>query len=387
MLGSPAIRARLDHPRFAGPTLRVLLLDARYHLVGELVRALGQLGHAVAKVPVVEDAEAMVRGLLTGLVEHRPDFVLTVNHLGFDAGGVLGEILETLEIPVAAWYVDSPIFVLRGGPIPAPSMTTLFTWERALVPVYRPRVHTEWLPLGADPELFSGAPNAEPDGAPAFVGNSGAAAQAKWRARLGPEHEPAIAAREAAVARRGPAPFADPALLDDPVATDHLAAATWRANSRLRANFLSAFLPELALYGDEGWPEVLPGARPLPGPGYGRPLAEVYRRHPVQLNVTSLQMPTAVNQRVFDAPLAGGFVLGDAQDDLHELFTEDEFVTWSSPEEAVDKARFYLERPERRVEILGRARARILNEHTYQHRARTLVAALRRRHRPAAAAS
>lgn len=380
VLASPHLRARLSHPRFASDTPRVLLLEARYHLVDEVKRALLAIGAAVDAVPVVEDGPTMVKALLQGLVRHRPDFVLTINHLGFDAAGNMGRILAALEIPVAAWYVDSPLFVLRGTPVPAADLTTLFTWERALLPLYRRVCAAEWLPLAADPERFEGRRDDAAGDGIAFVGNSGAGAQQKWRARTAAGDEARVTELEAQLRPRFADPFVRPELLEDGREADRLAAATWRANSRLRADLIRRFLEErFYLYGDAGWPEVLPGAQPTAGPRYGPELAEVYRRHAVQLNVTSLQMPSAVNQRVFDVPIAGGFVLTDAQEDMLSLFEEDEVAVWSCPEEAADKARYYVRHPDRRAALARRGRDRILGEHTYAHRVRSLCKTMRSR--------
>lgn len=383
VLQSKALRSRLDYRRFAAERSRVLLIEARYHLVSELRRALSALGHEVFGVPVVEDAGQMVRGVLAGLAQHRPDFLLTINHLGFDEGGLLGALLDALEIPVAAWYVDSPLFVLRGRPIPAPSMSIVFTWERTLVPVLARSCEARHLPLATDPDLFTEG-SRPTRAAISFVGDSGTSAQEKWSGRLAEDDEPTVKRLERVLLARSPGPFADDSVRTCPRAADRLAAATAKANTDLRIRFLRPFVSEsLQIHGDAGWSNLLPEAPLRPGPAYGTQLAEVYGTTDVNLNVTSLQMPTAVNQRVFDVPAAGGFLLTDEQSDLWELFDEDEMATWSSFEEAVDRARFYLRYPERRRELVGRARRRVLAEHTYQHRAASLVEAMTAQFGPA----
>lgn len=60
----------------------------------------------------------------------------------------------------------------------------------------------------------------------------------------------------------------------------------------------------------------------------------------INVNQTSLQMRDAVNQRVFDCPAAGGFVITDNQPDLHEYFdVTREMVTYDSLGELSDKVR------------------------------------------------
>ena len=80
-------------------------------------------------------------------------------------------------------------------------------------------------------------------------------------------------------------------------------------------------------------------------------------------------MPGAVNQRVFDVPACRAFLLTDAQESVAELFEPGhEVITYSSKEEAVDLAKYYLENDNIRMTVAERAYARVLNEHTYKHR-------------------
>ena len=53
-----------------------------------------------------------VEELLRAVVEFKPDFVFTVNHLGVDREGVLIDLLARLELPLASWFVDNPHLIL-----------------------------------------------------------------------------------------------------------------------------------------------------------------------------------------------------------------------------------------------------------------------------------
>ena len=92
---------------------------------------------------------------------------------------------------------------------------------------------------------------------------------------------------------------------------------------------------------------------------------------------TSLQMKGAVNQRVFDVPLAGGFVLSDNQPDLSELFAMgSEAVSYESLDDCREKIAFYLKNPDARERISSAARRRIQAEHLYLHRAKVILESL-----------
>jgi spore maturation protein CgeB len=102
-------------------------------------------------------------------------------------------------------------------------------------------------------------------------------------------------------------------------------------------------------------------------------LPAFYRACEVNLNFTSIQMPGAVNQRVFDCPAAGGFLLTDAQSDLAELFdAEREVASFGSIEECLKKLKWFREHLAARREVASNARSRILREHTYAHRMRSI---------------
>ena len=90
-------------------------------------------------------------------------------------------------------------------------------------------------------------------------------------------------------------------------------------------------------------------------------------------------MKAAVNQRVFDVPAAGGFLLTDFREQLAECFEPGrEMVCYQEPGELPELAEFYLKRPELRARLARRARRRVLAEHTYRHRVAAMVETLRR---------
>ena len=57
--------------------------------------------------------------------------------------------------------------------------------------------------------------------------------------------------------------------------------------------------------------------------GYGAQSAQVYRDTLISVNATNLQMPSTVNQRLFDVPAAGGFLISDNQPEMAELFIQE----------------------------------------------------------------
>jgi hypothetical protein len=81
------------------------------------------------------------------------------------------------------------------------------------------------------------------------------------------------------------------------------------------------------------------------------------------------------NMRMFEATASGVCLLSDSGPNMSDLYEEDkEVVTYSSVDEAVEKARFLLDNPMHAEAIAGAAQRRYLASHTPLVRARELVA-------------
>lgn len=383
--------------------LRVLLINPDYFLIPEVIRAFGQLGHEARLVRFhkrQEPGEQVLRRILTEIREFPPDLVFTVNHLGFDREGLLLEALHRLRVPSVSWYVDSPSLILSLYEGPKSDLAFIFVWDPTYLPEVRAlgfeRVFT--LPLATDPDIFSPARGGftgtwrQPL---AFVGNSmvGSLNQKLARLPATPEFQKLYNRLLQAFMAR---PFrslkdllvcegltAHPLLrsLDREGRSDLEAALLWQATLEYRRTCVAAlaeFRP--VIYGDPDWRLLL--GKPFrlrPEVNYYDDLPQIYAATAINFNATSLQMRGAVNQRVFDAPAAGGFVLTDFREQLAELFhLEEEVAYFSDPEEIPDLVRFYLKRPQLRQRLTARARERILAEHTYRHRVAAMLDLVRR---------
>ena len=95
-------------------------------------------------------------GCSEGRGEFRPDFVLSINHLGLDTQGVLAGLLSSMNLPLASWFVDSPTLVLGSSAGHGTESCSIFLWDRDYIEDVRnlgfDRVH--YLPLGTDDNIF-----------------------------------------------------------------------------------------------------------------------------------------------------------------------------------------------------------------------------------------
>jgi spore maturation protein CgeB len=393
---------RLRYAKFQADRLTVALFDFGYFLTEEIARALEALGHTVVRVRGRKDemfGDILGRAVETIASDH-PDFFLTVNHFGFDEDGALAELFRSIEMPAAVWYVDSPDLVVRAFPGNVSPFCCIFVWDERYMESLKSLgfENVAYLPLAADETVFrpfalSFADRRKNGSDVGFVGNSMVAPAREWLLKVPRELRDAVERTARRLGASRDIPFresADAAMHDDErAALEALtekeksvfeAAVLWRATllyriSRLRA--LEEFRPFVR--GDAGWKGLLNGKFRLgPQLNYYKELPSFYNACKVNFNATSVQMGTAANQRVFDVPACGAFLLTDHQASMEALFdVGEEVITYRDLDEIDDLARFYL-RNDARVAVAAKGRSRVLREHTYRHRVDTIVRRLRR---------
>ncbi|HNR31042.1 MAG TPA: glycosyltransferase [Candidatus Hydrogenedentes bacterium] len=385
----------MSYRKFVGPSPRVLFLESDYWLDTACIRAAERMGWALRRTPVrmlgVMPRE-QVRDLLYALGEFRPDFVLSVNLGAMDEAGVFARLFEDLRLPWVTWFVDDPRTIIMDRTCYGGEYAAALTWDAA----YEDALHragfalVRTLPLAADTAFFDAEPADAWKFPPTFVGNS--MIEFAERERVWFVKRPNLAAIIDAVFDAGRVTResfgrgldavlpADCATTLDAEARRHVELCLFvEGTRRLRHALATALVPEgLCLRGDAAWRLHFPDARPTLN--YQRELPAYYRACEVNVNCTSIQMPNTVNQRVFDCPAAGGFLLTDAQPALRELFDADtEIACYASLDEAREMLRYFRARPAERRAITARARERILNEHTYEHRLHVIADWMRER--------
>ena len=401
----PHASVRPPRPGFSRAAPRVLVLTSQYFLCGEVVAALKRLGvpHLFLSMEGKSaELDAFLSALGRAVTSFRPDFVLTVNHLGVDHEGVLVAILERLGLPLASWFVDNPRLVLPLYREPKTSRTAIFTWdadnlddlrEMGFSPVF-------YLPLAADPERFRVPRTQCPEAWKAdisFVGNSMTYKVGMRLKEARPPRSLALACRSLAAAF-GASSERSVARFLEKEHPEHFASfmalpgvgrklafetyITWESTRQYRKGCLERILPFSPLIaGDKGWKVQFRGRsgwRSLPELSYYEDLPLFYPRQKINFNCTSLQMKGAVNQRVFDVPMAGAFLLTDHRRQMEDLFEPGrEVVCYHDPEEVPDLVARYLADTPARLKVALAARARVLAEHTYDRRMSQLLAAMR----------
>ncbi len=111
---------------------------------------------------------------------------------------------------------------------------------------------------------------------------------------------------------------------------------------------------------------------------WGREKALVFNLAKINLNTQHYQNDVfSVSSKIHQVAACGGFQLTDYKPDLPRLYEVDnEIIAFRSREELRELVRYYLQRPEERVQIAARACKRALAEHTYAHRWEELLTAI-----------
>ena len=394
---------RLRYPKFKEETSKFALIDFGYFLTAEVEKAIRRLGHKVAKVPVKkgEDGEVIVSRLLSSILEFKPDMFLTINHLGFDEDGVLTSFFKSIEMPVASWYVDSPNLIVKAFDKNVSPYVALFLWDKGYISDMKAMGFelVEYLPLATDNDVFKPLNLSQKDikrfsSDVGFAGNSMVEPVAENLEKV-PFQLRFIVERLAQYISFSHVSF-DESLrtlnIDEeeiikalPVQErlDLEAAVLWRSTLLYRLSCiekLKEFRP--GIHGDKGWHELLSRDFSVKHPlNYYRELPLFYNACKINFNATNLQMGSAVNQRVFDVPACGAFLLTDDQDALGELFDiGKEVITYRNMEEIPELLKYYLNNALERKRIAEHGRERIVREHTYVHRIKILIDSMKKRY-------
>ena len=100
----------------------------------------------------------------------------------------------------------------------------------------------------------------------------------------------------------------------------------------------------------------------------------VFRHSKINLNITLRSIQNGIPLRAMDIMGAGGFLLTNYQNDFNYHFVDGEdFVSFSSPEDMLDKIEYYLTHEEKRQAIAENGWKKVCEEHTYDIRIAEMI--------------
>lgn len=137
----------------------------------------------------------------------------------------------------------------------------------------------------------------------------------------------------------------------------------------------------VAVYGDPGWQKIPMEGVYYRGPAeHGEELTTLYNVSSINVDIGRLYQLDIVTMRVFDILASGGFALVEHSEELPSVLEPDrEVVAWSTWDELLERAAYYIAHPEERRRIVEAGRARILREHTMGARLEHIVHTLQER--------
>ena len=132
------------------------------------------------------------------------------------------------------------------------------------------------------------------------------------------------------------------------------------------------------LWGDEAWQDLEEhGGFYRGSAGHRFELNKVYSGATVNVDIGRIYQNDIVTMRVFDVMACGGFVLTERNDALLELFTEGvEVECYTSLEELVEKAAYFIEHPEEAAAIAARGLLAITEQHNIDDRVARILQTL-----------
>lgn len=392
-IASPKLKSHFDYKKFVAPPYRVLFLDFDYFLQEPLINEFRRQGHEIITLPFPEQisVEETLQLILLSSVECKPDAILTLNGMGFDKKGYIISVLSELALPVVIWYLDNHQFIGPYFEDTAPDWAIAFSYEKALLKSLESAgfQHAFYLPLATSQALANSIPSRSYrflQDKITYVGSTFSATVNKYHtpkfekiyhawdpdfSSLKQQHGRIDLDAEFTQFRER---FSD--VEDFRLFTAYVTASEIR---RHRAECLSSLAAEpLVVFGSDDWNNYLPAQLVRPPVDYKNDRSHVYSNSAVNLSFTALQQETALNQRYYDVPISGGFLVGEWQESLADHFAlENEVVYFRDNDELLDKTRYYLHHPAQREKIVKRARQRVLREHLMEHRVGTMLNAIR----------
>ena len=352
----------------------------------------------------------------TAIKEFGPDFILATHDFALEPNGKLYDLYKKMGLSLACWFVDEPALALFADPwlsMFRSGLIKIFMIDRQYVRLAKEAgISYVWhLPLGTNLNRFRRLDLTDIDREQykanvVFVGRLGIIAleQALKRILAKRPEDPQLLAKivdetcKLYLADNGTPMLThlhniirnlhpDPKALVDEINRKNMIQDIFSfiehgTSLKLRKDLVAPMSRfGLKVYGEPEWKRYLPDDcvfipqvkkirnSGLAVPYYGDEIVKIYQASKININVTKLMLKTAVNQRVFDVPACGGFLLTDYRGDLETLFQLDkEMVCYRGLDDLKQKVRYFLENPCERNDISVAGQRRVRADHGYEHR-------------------
>ncbi|WP_291326076.1 glycosyltransferase [Desulfovibrio sp. UCD-KL4C] len=379
----------INIPHIKGQRPRVLLITQDYFVIPELARGLKSLGISFVSVEF-QQTPFFLKKLLDKVALLKPHFILSVNHAGLDREGQVLGLLKRCGVPFASWFVDRQEIFLRSD-VDANSLLAVFSWDpEAIVSLNKRNVpYAQYLPLGTDTSIFHPVKGYHEYLYPvSFVGSTWTpkivevlraggfpvTLLRKYKTLGGLLEEDFSIDMNELLNRAGNDVFETCISLPSDKQEMFFRLIQLQATRLRRINIVSGLLEfSPAIVGDTYWVRALSKKKIdftwWNHLKYEDELPAFYRQSILNFNAVSLQSAASLNQRIFDVPACGSFLLTEYNSALENLFEPGKEVACYDKDDNIQGViSKWLSDEKGREKIIRAGMKRIFAEHTYQHR-------------------
>ena len=166
--------------------------------------------------------------------------------------------------------------------------------------------------------------------------------------------------------------FELPGAYDPSILVGEIAAAEKRSNYIANLGNLG-----VKVWGDDGWRSTEQyGVKYMGSAGHNYEINKIYSASSINVDINRLYQMDIIPMRIFDIMACGGFVLAEYSKELSNIFEiGKEVETYSTLDELVSKATYYLDYESEALEIAERGREAVLKNHTISGRVKHMLKA------------
>ena len=319
--------------------------------------------------------------LLREVARLRPDWLLFMNWHPAEYAPI--QVLNQLRLPRVTWCIDDPYSFLKDRHA-FYAQDFIWTWDTGYEDCFRRRraLSVDHVPYLADLDGVEAAPQDRFQSPVSYVGQVGvldshrlglSEAEAALARRVGEEKARQLHRSYQSIVLECQREYGLELIHNEnDELPPHLRYGMYVAgNARRRIQVLERVRRfGLKLYGNREWLEVL-GDHPLrdcyQGPADPRAdVPSIFISSTVNLNIHSIQALASLNQRDFNCPLVGGFLLSDWVEQADRYFEPGrEMIFYHDLDELEKHVEHYRTHPEDRDEVIHRGQARVMRDHTY----------------------
>lgn len=362
------------------------------YILQDSTEALQETGHEVRFISPISDKERFLKIFEEELDRFHPDFFFTIDYYGLSES--ISLLLNEKEIPYASWFVDKPFYWVSEEMVFP--FYVLFVCDRSYTNKAKRLGFSNvfYLPMATNPVRF-GSIEPTPKGGEGYSCDISFAGGSFYDSfpiiegiLKGNERAKEITDRVMEIQASSPlldmedifeqvqGVFGYETIFENKMQQQTFYRLLEGASTSLYRKGILEGLNRFSidLFGDSGWKSLLENKVRFHGEIGYQDQGLLYRGSKINLNMTSVQSKTAINQRVYDISGCGGFLLTDYRSDLANLFEPDEeIICYRDKEDLCKKLEYYLAHPQECSEIARRVQDRVLREHTYLKRMQVLT--------------